>query len=66
MRLKLCWPDGEQANEGVNEMNLIAVKVQGMDKKSRQKITTPSPLPSTPLLNMDGKWRVLAFARLHP
>ena len=66
MRLKCCWPDGEQANEGVNKMNIISVKLQGMDKKSKRKITTPCSLPSTPLLNMDGKWRVLASARLHP
>ena len=56
--MKCCWPDGEQANEGVNKMNIIAVKLQGMDKKSKRKITTPCSLPSTPLLNMDGKWRV--------
>ena len=40
MRLKCCWPDGEQVNEGVNELNLIAVKLQGEDKKSKRKITT--------------------------
>ena len=62
MRLKCCWPDGEQANEGVNEMNLN----KGWTQKIKRKIMTFSPLPSTPLLNMDGKWHVLAFARLHP
>ena len=55
MRLKCCRPDGEQANKGVNEMSLIAVKLQGMDKKRKRKITPPSPLPSTPLLNTRGK-----------
>lgn len=62
----MLLPDGEQANEGVNEINLIAVKAEGMDKKSKLKVTTPFPLPSTPLLIIDRKWRVLAFARLHP
>ena len=34
MRLKCCWPDGEQANEGVNEMNLN----KGWTKKLNGKL----------------------------
>ena len=59
MRLKCCRPDGEQANKGVNEMSLIAVKLQGMDKK--KKTENYASLP--PAFNPPPKheWEMACF-----
>ena len=48
MRLKCCWPAGEQVNEDANEMNLIVVTLLGADKKGNGKLRLPPPRLQSP------------------